>query len=118
MNSEVIIKDGNLFFGTHQVQGLWESIDIVVPKLYVIRCWSESMKYWRFVCGLDLINDMFWLGANSSKFYDNGNRLSIPSAYYDYFRQVEYVLNNLVDETAGNKWAVFQEGDLVPQQDD
>lgn len=107
MNDDVIVKDGNLFFGSRKVEGVFLNDGDVIPKLYVIRTKIENDDVrGRFVCGLDLSGDKFWLGSNESRFYNDGRGLYLPPAYYDSWKRVEYMLNNFVEDTIGKEWYI------------
>lgn len=67
---------------------------------------------------MDLCEDKIWLGANESRIKDKrGCTLSLPPAIYDTFSRVEYVLNNLVDDTYGKSWEIHVEEDFSKDLD-
>jgi hypothetical protein len=112
MNKDVCIKDGGLYFGSRRVVGLEIKEGDAIPKLYVIRVKLDD-GYPRFVCGMDLCEDKIWLGANESRLQDSNRcSLSLPSALYDTFSRVEWVLNNFVADTYGKEWEIHEEEDL------
>ena len=112
MNKDVCIKDGGLYFGSRRVVGLEINEGDAIPKLYVIRV-KMNDGYPRFVCGMDLCEDMIWLGVNESRLYDSmGCRLNLPPALYDTFSRVEWVLNNFVFDTYGKEWEIHEEEDF------
>lgn len=111
---EVQVKDGKLFFGKHEVQDCSFIKEDEIAALYVVRV---KGGYWEFVTGFDLSRGLFWLGGVGIKMWQEQQRMSIPSAYYDSMYSIEYILDKLCDQTAGKEWMFFEEEDFDQQHE-
>jgi len=109
VNKQVKVVDGKLYFGNKEVQGCSFITENSIAALYVVRV---KGSYWEFVTGFDLCGDKFWIGGFGLKLWKDGMRVSVPSAYYDRFESIEYLLNELCSDTAGKEWEIFEEEDF------
>ncbi len=112
VNKEVKVVDGKLYFGTKEVQHCSFIKEDSIAALYVVRV---KGSYWEFVTGFDLSGDKFWIGGFGLKMWNDGRRVSVPSAYYDKFSSIEYLLNELCADTMGKEWEIFEEEDFDNQ---
>lgn len=111
-NEQVKINNGKLFFGSIEVQDceFIKEEEQSVAALYLIRYKNESGN-WEIVTGLDLIHDQFWLGGLNTRFHENGNRVTLPCAFYKDFASIERIMNTIADRRY-KEWAIFEENDF------
>lgn len=115
----VKLIDGVLYFGDHQVMyGDNKPYKIYnvnnICTCFAIRYNSKDFTYPRLCTTLDIIlppegvddhryeKGFVWLSGVE---IIGGKR--IPTAYYDSWNKVEYILNNLVPELIGSEWSIY-----------
>jgi hypothetical protein len=129
MNEAIKVIDGKLFFGKHEVRDyevkdgepICQLFAIRVPEL-VVREDGTSYTWWKLATTMDIPDDgdLIWLcGWSLSDRYSKGY-FTLPSAYYDSWSSIEYILNELHYKSAGKEWAIFTDDDFLknPIEDD
>ena len=115
MNKDIRIEGSKVFFGNKECMDYYYRGVGDIPKWWVIRVMQDNR--WAFVCGLDLIDDMFW----TSGFYlDNqfpNKDISMPETFHKEWRGIERIFNNIHPKTAGCEWAVFAEEPYLEEPD-
>lgn len=121
LSSEVRIVDGKLVIGTKEVDTTgFPLTENKVPTLFLIRVKGEEhhgYRYWNLVTGFDLVKGGFWLGGCTIK-HGYGNDTSIPSATFQWWSQVERILDHMCLETKGKEWSIFVEGECYASEKD
>lgn len=109
MNQDILIKEGKVFFGKHEVLYYTCEDESRVCKHYAVRVFDG--RFWRFATTIDIVGDLIWLCGYYIK--GDAERRSMPSALYDRWESVEYLLNTMCAETAGENWAIFRDDDFL-----
>ena len=118
INKAITLQNGKVFFGDKEVMysgyydgGSYSSLD-KIRRQYVIRVKDDSSDgrpYWSIATTMDIASHgLIWLCGYTLK----GSGIcdpSPPSAFYNQWSSVEYILNNLCRDTAGKEWAIFEE---------
>lgn len=105
MNKDITIREGKLFFGKYEVDGYEVEDGKPLLKQFAIRVYDG--KYWNLVTTMDIVDEYIWLcGFNMKEGY-NGFDLSFPTAYYNSWNNVEYILNKICPGTRGKEWEIF-----------
>lgn len=111
MNKDIVLKDGKLYFGTHVVKN-YECVEgKELCKYFAIRVFENG--YYRLCTTLDIIDNYIWINGIGTSLYANGERVVLPSAYYDNWYSVERLLNTLAYETAGKDWIIVTDDDWL-----
>lgn len=106
VSEEVTIKEGTLYFGKREV--ITHDMKITedhIPCLFTVRVFENN--YWRLATTMDLHDRGFWLCGGRTKAFSNYERFSMPSCTLKWFQQVETLLNEWFEDTAGKEWKIF-----------
>lgn len=113
-NKEVKVVDGKLFFDTTEVLYTDGITEDKIPTLYIVRV--KDGKYSRFVTGLDLIGGKYWIGGfnlTTDKYPSTG----CPECYFDEFKSIKHIFDNLCRDTAGKDWYITEEDQMTDDTD-